>query len=470
MQPPKKFACLSAYALATTLACSAQAVQLSSNGEGEALILPYYTVRNGHATLISIVNASEVSKVVSLLVREGKNSTEDQEFQIYLAKGDVWTGAITESGDGARMISSDTGCLVPTTFPVEGAAFSNVSYSFDVSALRSLDRTKEGHIEIVELASILPGSPTDLDITPDASGRRACALTNNSGIVRSGADYRSPTGGVLSSATIVGPSMSSSYQAIALQGLGGYAFNIGTPLPVSLAVNATSNRAFIHETDQSGVSRYIVAEFDGPFGPYDAVQAVLTQASITGEYATDEVFATDWILTMPTKRISTNGTSVRPPFQNAWNGRNANATPVGTACDDMSYRLQDRETKATSASGAVASQLCWSSNVVGIKSSSGNVANSTFASINASTMTVASPGSGWGTIDLTGAAAHRLVSNANSKIYTFALDGTMSVKTGPITFHGLPVVGIALYSAKFPRTQDNYSSSANLVGRARITQ
>jgi hypothetical protein len=470
MRLPKKLARFSACAVALALASSGVAVQLSTNGEGEALILPYYTVRNGSATLISIVNASDSGKGMSLLVNEGKNNAVVRQIDLYLAKGDVWTGALVDAVNGPRLISVDTGCAA-WRIPIEGAPFSNGAYTTDAAPLRSLDRTKEGYIEIIELASLVPGSPTDRDITPDASGRRNCALISNASIRLNAADYRPGSGGILASATIVSASMSTSYQAIALNGLGRTVLDPGGANIRSLAGDATSNKAFIHETDPSGVSRYIVAEFDGLLGPYDAVQAVLMQASISGEYTTDEVFATDWVLTMPTKRQAVNRPSpVRPPFQNIWNGTNENATPLGTACDDMTYRLQDREAKLVSTTATVSSQLCWASNVVSVKPSTGNATSSPLASINASSMMVSSPGSGWGTIDLTGAAVHKLVSNANSRIYTFALDGSTSVKTGPITFHGLPVVGVALYSAKFSRTQDNYSSSANLIGRARITQ
>jgi hypothetical protein len=466
MSPSKYLARLGACAAALALASSTLAVQLSSNGEGESLILPYYTVRNGNATLISIVNASDLGKAVTVMVREGKNNQEALQVNLFLSKRDVWTAALVESGDGAKMISADMSCTFQK-LSTEGAPLRQVP--FDAPPLRSLDRIKEGYIEIIEWASIAPGSPTDLDITPDVDGRRSCALANYAYVIANRADHRPGTGELLAGATIVGASGSTGYQAIALQGLGRSRDTFGTAVPVRIGADVTSKRAVIHETDASGVSRYIVAEFD--FG-MDAVQAVLMQASISGEYGIDDVFATDWVLTMPTKDVSVNGgvPTARPPFQNIWNGGSANAIPLGTSCDDMNYRLQDREAKLVSTAESVRSQLCWASNVVGVKPATGSATSSPIASINASSMTVSSPGSGWGTIDLTGAPAHRLVSNANSKIYTFALDGSTSVKTGPITFHGLPVVGVALYSARFPRTQDNYSSSANLIGRARITQ
>jgi hypothetical protein len=466
MSLPKHLARLSACSVALAFASSTLAVQLSTNGEGEVLIFPYYIARDGNVTLVSLVNSSSATKVLRVNVQEGKNALDVGDFELYLAAGDVWTAAIVATDTGARLITADSSCTAPKLSSFnelqQGAA------TFDAPALNTRDRGREGQIQVMEGNSIKLGSPTDIDVSPNASGSRDCKMISNAARRRNAADYVPSTGRLSGSATIVSNSTSTSYQAIALQGFGAQGQELAIPFHLG---SGTSNRAFIHETDPSGVSRYIVAEFDGLLGPYNAVQAVLMQASISGEYTTDDVFATDWVLTMPTKRPSVNTVgSAYPPFQNLWNGRNPNATPLGTACDDMNYRLQDREAKLVSSTGSVSSQLCWASNVVSVKPTTGSTANSPLASINASSMMVSSPGSGWGTIDLTGASAHKLVSNANSRIYTFASDGSTSVKTGPITFHGLPVVGVALYAAKFSRTQDNYSSSANLIGRARITQ
>jgi hypothetical protein len=64
-----------------------------------------------------------------------------------------------------------------------------------------------------------------------------------------------------------------------------------------------------------------------------------------------------------------------------------------------------------------------------------------------------------------------LVSLPTSKIHTIAVDGSVTTRTGRITFRGLPAIGLAFYGALFTSANDNYGSSVNLLGRpALITQ
>jgi len=59
-------ACFAAFSQAT------QAANLSSNGVGQALVFPYYTVNGGQQTLLSVVNTSLIGKVVKVRFREAK--------------------------------------------------------------------------------------------------------------------------------------------------------------------------------------------------------------------------------------------------------------------------------------------------------------------------------------------------------------------------------------------------------------
>ena len=53
-------------AAAGALAAPAHAINLAPNGKGEVLIFPYYTVRNGFDTLVSITNASDRTVLAAL--------------------------------------------------------------------------------------------------------------------------------------------------------------------------------------------------------------------------------------------------------------------------------------------------------------------------------------------------------------------------------------------------------------------
>ncbi|CAH9014821.1 hypothetical protein [Candidatus Nitrosacidococcus sp. I8] len=76
----------------------AQAVNLNPDGSGDALYFPYYTVRTSDSgsamtTSIVIVNTTNQTKEVKVRFREGKNSWEVLDFDVYLSPQDIWTGA-----------------------------------------------------------------------------------------------------------------------------------------------------------------------------------------------------------------------------------------------------------------------------------------------------------------------------------------------------------------------------------------
>ena len=72
------------------------AVNLNSDGLGEVLIYPFYTVNNGLDTLLSVVNTTADVKAVKVRFVDSKNSREVLDFNLYLSPFDVWTGVITD--------------------------------------------------------------------------------------------------------------------------------------------------------------------------------------------------------------------------------------------------------------------------------------------------------------------------------------------------------------------------------------
>ncbi len=356
---------------------------------------------------------------------------------------------------------------MPPQISTRGLDFSRGTYVSDGPELRSLDRLREGQIQIVESAAIEPGSETDRDISPDSQGNRSCAKTLLAVSPGFAADYKSATGGLAGTASIVGQSLSTSYSALAITGMG-YSAKEDLRLPFSLERRATSKKAIIHESTTSGASRITIAEFDLSG---DALQAVLMRSILVAEYSTDSVLATDWVFTAPTKRRATNftvGQPARAPFERVWNGGAAGGD--GTACDTVRYTLMDRESNLLSGASSSTAQLCWATTVVSVNAL-GN-SNPVLSSVNVAGLSSPGPSEGFGTIDLTNgdSATKRVVSNATSKIVTIANDGTVTTTTGPITFRGLPIVGVAFSAARFNRTQDNYGSSIPILGKISISQ
>ncbi|HET8943027.1 MAG TPA: cell surface protein, partial [Rudaea sp.] len=72
----------------------ARAVYLNPRGMGQVLLYPYYTVNAHQNTLLSVINASDVGKVVHVRFREGYNGRDVLDFNVFLSPYDVWTAAV----------------------------------------------------------------------------------------------------------------------------------------------------------------------------------------------------------------------------------------------------------------------------------------------------------------------------------------------------------------------------------------
>jgi hypothetical protein len=150
---------------------AAQAVNLNPDGLGQVLIYPYYTTRtdiggNAYTSLLSVVNTTSSAKAVKVRFLEGKNSREVLDFNLFLSKHDVWTAAIFASGTGAAVGTLDKSCTLPP-IPLGGQPFVNFAYTGSNSDKggTSLDRTKEGYVEIIEMATFTTSSTTSQIVT-----------------------------------------------------------------------------------------------------------------------------------------------------------------------------------------------------------------------------------------------------------------------------------------------------------------
>ena len=77
---------ISAAVAATLLGASAaNAVFVNSEGHGQALIYPFYTVEGGHDTYINLVNTTDQTKAVKVRFVEAMNSQEVLDFNLYLS-------------------------------------------------------------------------------------------------------------------------------------------------------------------------------------------------------------------------------------------------------------------------------------------------------------------------------------------------------------------------------------------------
>jgi hypothetical protein len=323
-------------------------LQLSQEGSGEALIFPYYTVRNGTVSFVSLVNQTVAGKALRLRVRESIGGRPVAEMNVFLSPKDVWTAAIVPSGEGAAIISNDKSCTYPAiNGKSEGLAFSSAVFANDAVGLTTvtLDRVREGYLEIIEMATVPNEGLLGRDIT-HVSGTPACKLVADPVAVVAPATgavpLKAPSGGLVGSMSFInlGDGVSVSYNATALNGFWRTGLNAPVPsiAPISAAqpdltsgANATITVTDAGNTYVSTFARSI-----------DAVSALFMAADISGEYAftSDQVLTGAFVMNFPTKPYYIHAQDPRvalSPYQRAFDGRE------NIACDDGSPSSTDRE-------------------------------------------------------------------------------------------------------------------------------
>jgi hypothetical protein len=169
-------AVLAGLAGAAGIAGTAQAVNLNPDGLGQVLIYPYYTVRDGNTTLLSVVNTTDSAKAVKVRFNEGYNSREVLDFNLYLSAYDVWTaslfaGAAVSGTTGTpTMRTLDSSCTVPyffgnsTFFGQTAGVQEFLPYAYTGKNVdggpTTIDRAAEGHFEIIEMGTLTNESAT----------------------------------------------------------------------------------------------------------------------------------------------------------------------------------------------------------------------------------------------------------------------------------------------------------------------
>jgi hypothetical protein len=437
---------------------AAQAVNVNPDGLGQVLIYPYYTTRadslgNAYGTLMSVVNSTATAKAVKVRFLEGKNSREVLDFNLFLSPFDVWTAAIlpdTATG-GAKVGTLDLSCTLPPFSQSSTAPFvSFVNFAYtgnsDDKGGGSLDRTKEGYFEIIEMATYASSSTTGKAVT-HVNGVPPCGANLND--AQAAADALPLGGGLFGGESLINVNSGTDYTAdpTALD-------NFNTTGPNYQPAGVT-----LPDLTQSSPPVSIVVAPNGNIytsfwvaGTADPVSAVLMHNNVLNEYVLDSGTRsqTDWVVTFPTKRFYVNvgtGTATRL-FQRNFNG-------TAGSCDDVTLNIYDREERTQSTPLTFSppppvntNALCWETNVVTFN---GNGTTSTvFGSVNQSSITVPLGfQNGWLNmgfpVNIAGAQAlvHKLVNTGLTAVTTIG-GGTTTGQT--VTYVGLPVVGFMAQS------------------------
>jgi hypothetical protein len=424
---------------------AAQAVNVNPDGLGQVLIYPYYTTRedaagNSYSSLLTVVNSTASAKAVKVRFLEGKNSQEVLDFNLFLSAHDVWTAAILPtSAGGAGVGTFDKSCTVPTVSSdaANPSAFKNTLLGEPYIGDKSLDRTREGYAEIIEMGTILNGTSTWTAVT-HVNGVPPCtasALATATATLNT----TNPTGGLFGDMTLLNVEsvMDLSEDAIALDNFRNIA---GYQDPSSIRPDLTEANPPVSVV----VANNAVYQSFWNANTADPISALFMHDQVYNTFVLDSgtKSGTDWVLTFPTKRYYyfPDG-SVNYLFQR-------NFAPDGTgACDDVSATLYDREERTVQAQVGFSppepnapNTLCWEANVLTFNSSK-VLASTNLRNIDTNFQ------NGWANLNFT----FQPGADFNSFGPHVLLDNSATVTPiggGPVatalSYVGLPVIGFAV--------------------------
>ncbi|GEM_PF-2108498 len=374
-----------ALALGLALTGTAGAVELSPSGQGQALIYPIYSVESGNDTAIHITNGRDEPTIVKVRLLEGGSGKVVHSFNLYMGNRDVWTGVLTRSEAGTRLISRDDSCTLPQ-LPAEGVELG--AGDADLAA-----RSRVGTLEVIEM-----GGPSFLNASEAVKdelyllfyGERDCTRFQTA-FAEGGIWAQDSTTGLGKPYGLLSGSMTLT--------------NVMNGLQIGL--DATALLDFSRQARQTrpedplptlGQSETSEARMRGVVLPFrngtEAVTALLTHSAADGDYAYGAGLnaETDWVVSFPTK-VYLN--ALTTPDATGERGSPFRTTPDqnGATCEAVDVMYLDRDGKDRHSEKI---DLCAITNVIGLGNS--NILGGHFVRTE-----LASPGSdtGWLHLSLT---------------------------------------------------------------------
>jgi hypothetical protein len=504
----KRKALMSAVLGTLGAAGTAEAVYVNPNGTGQVLYYPYYTVQsaggNAYNTLLSVTNTTTAVKVIKVRFREGKNSREVLDFNLYLSPNDMWTAGIipstTASDSAARIVTADVSCTNPP-IPAGGVDFRNFQYTGDGLG-GSLERTREGYFEMLEMGvmdpTTSPGSEAVHGQNPFSAP--TCVGLTGPSLPNVSAAVTAPTGGLMGTGTLinVNSGRDTMYKAVALdqwrtlpiyQDLGNDIPKVDSAFP---AVSTVLANGSVYNSSWS-----ISADLRVQPGAR-AVSATLMHTDVMNEFILDNASRsnTDWVITFPTRHLFVLGNVTNPVTSTATTPFTNILTTSG-ACEGFTFTFFNREESTVFANDfspfqtAQGGALCWESTVLSIRngathSPTGSATSLVLGSTNAAAVNIQTSSfqNGWGRLHFDGSNASNvgLVSDITSMTFRnspFANpvgSATPNGFVGAQTFRGLPVMGFMIRTFEngnltcgTATCQGNYGGSVEHSYRSVIT-
>ena len=291
-------------ALAAAVTPAAHAIELSYDGTGDAVLLPYYTVRDDVSTVMSVTNHSDTEvKAVRIAVAEGSNGRVALSTNIYLKPRASWSGALVAGSDlpFPRLVSNDSVCLAAGDTAALDVALRSSGFtgSRDDGLGTSDARTESGQIEFIELG-VLTGNARDLVMRDLCSLLRQRFQSPNIWSADPNADVTRPTGSLSAAAQLIDVARGVAWDtpAYTFEGFSGAARHGGGSIDFD-AVRISKPTLQPNKSVFTANAAVFPAE-----RPADAVSHLLMADQLEGAFMLNESLAarSRWVVTFPTRR------------------------------------------------------------------------------------------------------------------------------------------------------------------------
>jgi hypothetical protein len=303
-------------------------------------------VGNAFVTALSVTHVTINPKALKVRFLEGKTGAEVLDFNLFLAAYDVWTAGIVGTGAGAGIFTLDNSCTLPKVSNSSAAPtrFRNAVYIGDQYG-DSLDRTYEGYLEMLEMGAIDPASPLAASVTPRQdltapnASKPSCSGLPTTDTAPPG--LSKPSGGLVGNTSYINVNEGTDYSvdAIALS-------QWSAAIQWSAAGNGHPNLAdanppvsYVSASTESDDLAYFTRWNSGR----DAVTALFMVNRLRNDFTMEPAIkaATDWVLTMPTKRFYVSASQSEAPFSGK-----ASAGAISYACERLNTNRCESEAPA----------------------------------------------------------------------------------------------------------------------------
>ena len=502
-----------AFLLALTfISQNTNAVELSTDGHGDAALLPYFSAKNDWQTFIRIINDSEFATVTKVRFNEAANGRTISDFVLFLGPYDQWN-AWTDANavDGSPGIrTNDTSCIftvspnqtpVSTSFEslsntstLKGAKFSEFGFTGDYddggnTSNTPLERLSEGQIEIIGIASLSKTSNNPSAarfagfVTNDpTTGKPYNCLSAKAEYLGSlkgseenlgyGSEFDFKNNMLVNAYLInVNSGQGASYDPSILMDFSDTSF-ISESISTETKPDLDSAKSNLSWTNNPRTIQHGITGNSLMTGGVDTLSTKFTRNSITNEWAlktstnpssTFKNSFTQWIVSFPTKQYYVdlqsdpiNNDDISPTLADH-SGNNDGWSPfktqfVGAGRSCTSYSLHLRNIQGGASLYNDTSGLCHQTNVLSFGSEFANkgLASKFSTTVPASSLPL-NP-----TYTATAKIGSAKLTFSDSIVY-FALNN-LTDDTGT-TYHGLPVHGFMLYNFEATNQNSNYTTA-----------